>query len=53
VLGEEVKTLVDEFLTRGVYEVRFDAESLPSGYYIYSLYANNKMIENKKMILIK
>ena len=53
VLGEEVKTLVDEFLTPGVYEVRFDAESLPSGYYIYSLYANNKMIENKKMILIK
>jgi hypothetical protein len=53
VLGEEVRSLVNESLSRGVYEVKFDAGSFPSGYYIYALYANNNIIDNKKMILIK
>ena len=53
VLGEELKTLVNEFHLPGFYEVKFNAGSLPSGYYIYSLYSNNNVIENKKMILVK
>jgi|GEM_PF-5376258 len=53
VLGEEVTTLVDQSLTPGSYEVQFDAANLPSGYYIYSLYVNDKAIDNKKMILVK
>ncbi len=53
VLGEEIITLVDNYLNPGIYEAQFNAESLPSGYYIYSLIVNNQIIENKKMILIK
>lgn len=53
ILGEEVRRLVDEFVSPGIYELKLNAESLPSGYYLYSLYADNKVIDNKKMILIK
>ncbi len=53
VLGEEIKSLINEFQSPGIYEVKFHAESLPSGYYIYSLYTNNNLISNKKMILLK
>jgi hypothetical protein len=53
IIGEEVKTLVNEILSQGVYEYTFDAASLSSGYYIYSLYVNNKIKESKKMILLK
>lgn len=52
-LGEEVKTLVDDFLSPGEYEVSFDAGSLASGYYVYSLYVNDRIHSNKKMILLK
>jgi hypothetical protein len=52
-LGEEVKTLVDEVLSAGVYEAKFDASSLASGYYIYSLYVDNRILATKKMILLK
>ncbi|HSP88777.1 MAG TPA: T9SS type A sorting domain-containing protein, partial [Ignavibacteriaceae bacterium] len=53
ILGEMVKNLVDQYQSPGVYEINFNAESLPSGYYIYSLFSNEKLIDNKKMILIK
>ena len=53
VLGEEVKNLIGDFFSPGIYEVKFGAESLPSGYYIYSFYANNNIIDKKKMILLK
>ncbi len=51
-LGREVKTLVNEVLQPGTYSVRFDASSLSSGIYFYSLEANNIRI-TKKCILLK
>ena len=52
ILGNEIKTLVDEEKSVGTYEVEFDATGLPSGIYFYSLNAGN-YIETKKMVLMK
>jgi hypothetical protein len=51
-LGREVGTLVSETKSTGSYELSFDASSLPSGTYFYTLIAGNYS-ETKKMILIK
>ena len=51
-LGQEVKTLVNEFKEEGIHKVNFDASNLPSGVYIYSIQANDFM-QSKKMILLK
>ena len=45
-------TLVYEDKTVGNYKVNFDAESLPSGVYIYSINVNDFNI-SKKMMLVK
>jgi hypothetical protein len=52
VLGNEVKTLVNEEKTAGTYEVTLNAAVLPSGVYFYKLQTRN-FVETKKMILIK
>jgi len=51
-LGQEVKTLVNDFKEKGIHKVNFDASDLPSGVYIYSIQANDFM-QSKKMILLK
>jgi hypothetical protein len=51
-LGEEVKTLVNETKEPGNYEIKFNADDLTSGIYIYQLRAGN-FIQSKKMILLK
>ncbi|VAX23314.1 Glycosyl hydrolase, BNR repeat precursor [hydrothermal vent metagenome] len=51
-LGKEVATLVKKNLAKGNYEVNFNAKSLASGIYIYTLKANNYS-ESKKMLLMK
>ncbi|MDP3147586.1 MAG: GLUG motif-containing protein [Ignavibacteria bacterium] len=52
ILGNEVKTLVNEQKEKGRYTVQFDASSLASGMYVYQLRAND-YTSTKKMILIK
>ncbi len=52
ILGAEVSTLLDEKKEQGVFEVKFNAENLPSGTYIYRIIAAD-FVESKKMILIK
>lgn len=52
ILGEEVKTLVNEYKEIGNHTAQFDASSLSSGIYFYRLQAGS-FIETKKMILIK
>jgi photosystem II stability/assembly factor-like uncharacterized protein len=52
VLGREVATLVNEARPAGVYKIRWDASSLPSGVYFYRLQAG-AFVESKKMILMK
>ncbi len=53
VLGIEVGTLVDEARPAGVYTVRWDASSLPSGVYFYRLIVDGRVIQTKKMTLLK
>ncbi|GBD86590.1 hypothetical protein BMS3Abin03_00511 [bacterium BMS3Abin03] len=52
VLGNEVATLIDEQKPAGTYEVVFNAGSLSSGIYFYTLQYNNSIL-SKKMILLK
>ncbi len=51
-LGNEIAILVDEFKPAGTYIVEFNAASLPSGMYFYTLNAG-EFTETKKMILLK
>ncbi len=52
VLGNEVKTLVDEEKPSGNYEAEFNAGNISSGIYFYSL-KTNTFSEQKKMIVMK
>jgi hypothetical protein len=52
VLGREVRQLVSEVKSKGVYSVDFNASSLPSGIYFYKLETEN-FVSVKRMILIK
>ena len=51
-LGQEVRTLVNEFKTAGNYEVDFNASSLSSGVYIYRIEASG-FSKSMKMVLLK
>ncbi|MGH2574269.1 MAG: T9SS type A sorting domain-containing protein, partial [Ignavibacteria bacterium] len=51
-LGREVKTLVNEELRPGTYEVDWDAGKYPSGVYFYRIEAGDYK-ETKKMVLVK
>lgn len=52
ILGELVATLVNNQLNAGFYEVEFNAASLPSGMYVYSI-ETPTFKEVKKMMLMK
>jgi hypothetical protein len=52
ILGQQIKTLVNENQRQGTYTVTFNASSLPSGIYFYSIEAG-KYNQVKKMILLK
>ena len=52
VLGQEVRSLINEYQNAGIYKVSFDASSLTSGVYFYSLSTDN-FLQVKKMMLVK
>ncbi len=52
ILGQEVKTLVNDSKMPGKYTVNFNASSLSSGVYFYALRAGN-YFQVKKMMLLK
>jgi hypothetical protein len=52
VLGREIATLANEVRPAGVYTIRWDASSLPSGVYFYQLRAGH-FVGTKKMVLAK
>lgn len=52
VLGQEIKSLVNQFQKSGNYKLMFDASNLPSGVYFYKIEANN-FTQVKKMMLLK
>jgi photosystem II stability/assembly factor-like uncharacterized protein len=51
-LGQLVRTLVDEPRDAGIHRVRFSGEGLPSGIYFYRLIAGTRSVTHK-MILLK
>lgn len=51
-LGQEVKTLVNEYREAGAYTINFDASNLNSGIYLYKIEAN-EFIQTRKMTLVK
>ncbi|MCB0726360.1 MAG: T9SS type A sorting domain-containing protein [Ignavibacteriae bacterium] len=51
-LGREVLTLVNDIQTGGTYKVTFDATTLSSGIYFYTL-TTSEFIQTKRMMLIK
>lgn len=52
-LGQEAATLVDGDQSIGQHTVTFDASHLASGTYLYVLSVDNKIIDRKKMMLLK
>ena len=52
VLGREIKTLVNENLNAGSYDVNWNGSDYSSGVYIYKLVAGD-FVDVKKMVLIK
>ena len=52
ILGNNLRTLVDEEKPAGTYEVMWNADNLTSGVYFYRLQAGS-FVETKKMILMK
>jgi len=51
-VGREVRTLVNENLPPGNYDVRWDATGMPSGVYLYRLTAGN-FSQTRKMTLVR
>ncbi len=52
VLGNEIETLIKKEMIAGEYDVEFNAATLPSGVYFYSLKTDNNII-TKKMVLLR
>ncbi len=52
VLGQELRTLINQFQSAGTHKVSFDASRLSSGVYFYSIQADN-FTKVKKMVLLK
>lgn len=52
ITGKEVKTLVNNVMNTGKYNVDFDASGLESGIYFYRLFTS-ELTETKKMMLLK
>ncbi len=50
-LGQKVATLLDKQMKIGFHEVKFNAQTLPSGLYIYRLVAGNFIAKNKCLFL--
>lgn len=52
ILGQKVKTILNEFKKADRYEVKFNSVGLASGVYIYQLRVN-EFITSKKMVLLR
>jgi hypothetical protein len=52
-LGKEIHTLVNQIQDAGNYSVTIDTKDFASGVYLYVLQAGNRVLETKKMILLK
>jgi photosystem II stability/assembly factor-like uncharacterized protein len=53
ITGKKVIDLVNQKQSAGTYKVTFDGTNYSSGVYFYSLIVDGKLIDTKKMVLIK
>jgi len=53
VIGKEIAVLVNEKKNPGSYEVEFDGSDLSSGIYFYSFYIDGKIMQTRKMLIVK
>ncbi len=53
VLGQKVRTLVNERQAAGNHSVIFNASGLASGVYVYKLSTENGLIQTRRMILMR
>ena len=51
VLGNEVRTLVNEVKPEGYYEIEFKADNIPSGIYFYKMQTRNFTAVNKMILM--
>ena len=51
--GIEVRKLINSVQSAGLHDVTFDGSDLPSGIYFCSLFADDVLIDSKKLILLK
>ena len=52
-LGKEMAVLVNQKQSAGYYKMNFNGADFPSGVYVYILQTDGKIIESKRMMLIK
>jgi hypothetical protein len=52
ILGNEITTLVNQVMPGGKHKIKFDANNLPSGVYLYTLIVDD-FVDTKKMLLMK
>jgi hypothetical protein len=53
ITGRVIETSMNNTISAGNYEYVFDSKNLSSGIYYYSLYSDGKLIDTKKMVLLK
>lgn len=53
IYGKEIQTIINENQPAGNYEIQFDGSKYPSGVYYYRMKVNGKLIDTKRMVLIK
>ncbi len=51
-LGKKIETLVNEEKQTGTYELKWNADKLPSGVYFYQLQVGD-FVETRKMVLLR
>ena len=51
--GREVKSIISNKKSPGDYKVKFEGSGLSSGIYFYSLFADDILIDTRKLIIIK
>ncbi len=51
--GRHLKTLVNNYQTKGNYTIDFEANNLPSGIYNYTIQTRNSAIKSRMMIILK
>lgn len=52
-LGRNIITLISKKHSPGNYEVKFNGENISSGLYFYTLKTDDKIIQTRKMLLVK